>query len=138
MFRQLSVFLPNKPGVLAGFMELLKENNIFIYAMTVAETEEYGLLLLLVNKTNKCIQILEERDHLFTVTDVLAIKLADNIGGLYNISRLFGEYSVNIEYLYSTLVEGEAILVIRVNNNERAIELLKQNNFKLLEQKELR
>ena len=137
MFRQLSVFLPNKPGILAGFMELLMENKIFIYAMTVAETEDYGLLLLLVNKTNKCIQILEERDHLFTVTDVLAVKLTDNIGGVYDISKLFGESGVNIEYLYSTLVEGEAILVFRVNNNEKAVEILKKSNYKLMEQKDL-
>jgi hypothetical protein len=137
MFRQLSVFLPNKPGVLAGFMELLIENKIFIYAMTVAETEDYGLLLLLVNKTNECVQLLEEKDYLFTVTDVLAVKLADNIGGLYNISKLFGESGVNIEYLYSTLVKGEAILVLRVNNSDRAIEVLNSNNYTVLDQREL-
>jgi hypothetical protein len=137
MFRQISIFLPNKPGVLAGFMELLMENKIFIYAMTVAETEDYGLLLLLVNKTDECIQILDEKDFLFTVTDVIAVKLADNVGGLYNVSKLFGDSEVNIEYLYSTLVEGEAILVLRVNNHEKAIELLNANNYILMDQKEL-
>ncbi len=133
MFKQVSVFLPNNPGVLANFIELLIDKKIFIRAMTVAETEDYGLLLLLVDKLKKLIKLLEENDYIFSTTDVIAVKLVDNIGGLYKISKLFGEKKLNIEYLYSTLIEGEALVVLKMDDNEKAIELLKNNEFKLAE-----
>jgi len=77
--KQISLFLPNKPGQLANFFEFLMNNKIHIRSLTVAETEDYGLLLLLVNPFEKCIVLLEDNDYLHSVTEVVAVKLLDNI-----------------------------------------------------------
>ena len=99
--KQISVFLPNKPGQLANFFEFLMENKIYIRSVTVAETEDYGLILLLVDQFEKCINLIEDREYLHSVTEVVAVKLTDNITQLYEIAKILGANNVNIEYLYT-------------------------------------
>ncbi|TXT63847.1 MAG: hypothetical protein BAJALOKI3v1_300006 [Promethearchaeota archaeon] len=138
MLTQLSIYLKNRPGQLARFATLLVENDIEIRAITVAENEEYGLILLLVDKPDKCIKLLEEKDHIYSITKVIAVKVLSDEGhtkGLLKISKVLGENNVNIEYMYSTLVKDESLLILRVNDNEMAMEVLKENNF-LLEERE--
>jgi len=133
MLNQISVFLKNTPGVLAYLIERLMENKIFIRAMTVAETDDYGLLLLLVDQFEKCINLLERGDYLYSVSEVIGVRSADNIGGVYEIAKLFGRHKVNIEYLYSTMIKGEALIILRINDTENAISILKKNGFQLFE-----
>ena len=136
MLKQISVYLINRPGVLAYFMERLSEAKIFIRALTVAETEEYGLLLLLVDQFEKCVELLERGDYIYSVVEVIGIKVRDdNIGGVYKLAKLFGGKDVNIEFIYSTLIEGEALIVLRVDNTDKAIELLQADGFQLIESK---
>lgn len=141
MFRQLSVWLPNKPGMLKKFLDILIENNIELRAITVAENEEYGILLLLVDKPDECMKILDELDYPVSETMVLAVKLkSDNNGiiiGLQEISKIMGENNINIDYLYNTFVKDESLLILKVDNNERAIELLKEDGFILEEREEI-
>ena len=96
---QISVFLPNKPGQLANFFEVLKENKIYVRSLTVAETEEYGLILILVDQFDDCVSLLEEKEYLFTITEVVAVNLSDNIAALYEIAKTLGSNDINIEYL---------------------------------------
>ena len=134
MLNQISVYLINRPGVLAYFMERLSEAKIFIHALTVAETEEYGLLLLLVDKFDKCIELLERGDYIYSVVEVIGIRVGDdNIGGVYKLSKLFGGKDINIEFIYSTIIEGEALIILKVDNTEKAEELLKSNGYSLFE-----
>ncbi|KON26981.1 hypothetical protein AC481_06115 [miscellaneous Crenarchaeota group archaeon SMTZ-80] len=137
MLKQLSVWLPNKPGTLSKFIEKLIKNRIEIRAITVAENEEYGLILLLVNKPKELYTLLEESDFPVSITDVLAVKIkSDNsIANLKEISKILGQNSVNIEYLYSTLVKDESFIILKVDDNEKAIEILKEDGF-LLEERE--
>ena len=139
MFRQLSVWLPNKPGMLKEFLDILIENNIELRAITVAETEEYGILLLLVDKPDECMKILDELDYPVSETMVLAVKLKsdNNAIGLQEISKIMGENNINIDYLYNTLVKDESLIILKVDNNERAIELLKEDGFILEEREEI-
>jgi len=139
MFRQLSVWLPNKPGMLKKFLDILIENNIELRAITVAENEEYGILLLLVDKPDKCMKILDELDYPVSETMVLAVKLKsdNNAIGLQEISKIMGENNINIDYLYNTLVKDESLIILKVDNNERAIELLKEDGFFLEEREEI-
>ncbi len=132
MLTQLSVYLPNSPGVLASFIELLMKNNINIRSMTVAETKEYGLLLLLVDKPLDCVALLDEKDYTVSITKVIAIKLSDNIKGLYKIAKIFGEKNINIEYLYSTMVNDESLIVLRVNDDNKAMKILKNQGFNII------
>jgi hypothetical protein len=138
MFKQISVYLKNKPGELANFSTYLLENNIEIRAITVAENDEYGLILLLVNKPDKCISLLEQGEYIYSVTKVIAVKVKSNEGqtqGLQEISRILGNNGVNIEFLYSTLVKDESLIILRVDDNEKAKQVLKDDGF-LLEERE--
>ncbi|MFO8018149.1 MAG: hypothetical protein R6U96_05900 [Promethearchaeia archaeon] len=132
MIKELSIFLPNNPGELAKLIKLFSENVIKIDAISVAETADYGLILLLVNKPDKCIDILEEHGYSFNANEVLAVKLSYEANKLFDIANLLGENNVNIEYLYSTILRDETIMIVRVNNNEKAEKVLKEKDFTLL------
>lgn len=132
MLTQISVFLPDKPGILAKFIKLLMDNKIFIRAMTIAKTSEYGLLLILVDKPKECIELLEDKDYVTSTTEVIGIKLSDNPNALYDVPKTLGDNEINIEYLYSTLVKDEAFIVLRADDNEKAVNILTSNGFSLI------
>jgi hypothetical protein len=132
---QISVFLEDRPGELANFIKLLMDNKIFIRALTVAKTAEYGLLLILVDKPEECITLLEENNYLLSITDVIAIRLNDNPNALYEIPKTLGDNNINIDYCYSTLVKEESMLIVRVEDEiiEDAIKTLKKEGFSITE-----
>ena len=132
---QLSVFLEDLPGALANFIKLLMDNKIFIRALTVAKTSEYGLILILVDNPEKCINILEEKDFLLSTTIVIAVKLNDYPNALYEIPKTLGDNNINIDYFYSTLVKDESMLILRVEDSiiEEAINILQKNGFTIVE-----
>lgn len=135
MLKQISVWLPNKPGMLKQFLDVLIEHDIEIRAITVAENDEYGMLLLLVDKPDKCIEILEERDYPISETMVLAIKIQakNNTVGLQEISKIMGENDINIDYLYSTFVKDQPLIIMKVDDESKAIKILKEKGFVLEE-----
>ncbi len=132
---QLSVYLEDRPGELANFIKLLMDNKIFIRALTVAKTSEYGLILLLVDNPEKCIDILENRDFLISTTEVIALRLNDHPNALYEIPKTLGENEINIDYFYSTLVKDESMLILRVEDSiiEGAVNILQKTGFTIVE-----
>jgi hypothetical protein len=129
--------LPNQPGEFSKFLDLLIENQIEIRAITVAESEEYGLLLILVDKPMECVELLDDNNIPATVTDVVAVKIDSdkNTYALKDIAELLGKNEVNIEYLYSTLVKDESLIILRVSDNKKAMELLKDEGYLLEERR---
>lgn len=132
---QLSVFLDDKPGQLANFIKLLMDNKIFIRALTVAKTPDYGLLLMLVDKPEECITLLEDKGYLLSTTDVIAIKLNDHPDALYEIPKTLGDNNINIDYCYSTIVKEDPLLILRVINDdiEKAIQTLEKSGFTIIQ-----
>ncbi len=132
---QLSVFLTDRPGVLANFIKLLMDNRIFIRALTVAKTPEDGLLLILVDKSEECISLLEDNGYLLSTTDVIAIKLNNHPDALYRIPKTLGDNNINIDFCYSTLVKEDSMLIVRVEDDviEEAVETLQKNGFTIIE-----
>ncbi|MFX1329132.1 MAG: acetolactate synthase [Promethearchaeota archaeon] len=132
---QLSVYLEDRPGELANFIKLLMDNKIFIRALTVAKTSEYGLILVLVDNPEKCAHLLEEKDFLISTTDVIALRLNDHPNALYEIPKTLGDNSINIDYFYSTLVKDESMLILRVEDTimEEAVNILKKTGFTIVE-----
>ncbi|MFX1573380.1 MAG: hypothetical protein ACFFB0_11575 [Promethearchaeota archaeon] len=132
---QLSVYLEDKPGELANFIKLLMDNRIFIRALTVAKTSEYGLILVLVDNPEKCISLLEKNDFILSTTDVIAVRLNDHPNALYEIPKILGDNQINIDYFYSTLVKEESMLIIRVEDNiiTKALKILETNGFTIVE-----
>lgn len=133
--KQISVFLPNKPGILAKFSKALLENDINMKAMTVSETADKGLLRMVVDKTDEAIKLLKKQNYLVVVEDVLAVEIPERPGGLYDIAEILGEHDINIEYIYSsTLVKAESLIVLKVDKIEKAIEVFKRKKIKMLQE----
>lgn len=132
---QLSVLLEDKPGELANFIKLLMDNKIFIRALTVAKTSEYGLLLILVDKPEQCVDLLDENNFTLSTTEVIAVRLNDNPNALYEIPKTLGDNKINIDYFYSTLVKEEALLILRIEDQiiEKALNTLKEKGFTIVE-----
>ncbi|MFW9969133.1 MAG: hypothetical protein ACFFDF_02955 [Candidatus Odinarchaeota archaeon] len=132
---QLSVYLEDRPGELANFIKLLMDNKIFIRALTVAKTSEYGLILVLVDKPEKCVDLLEKADFILSTTEVIAVRLNDHPDALYKIPKTLGNNDINIDFLYSTLVKDESMLILRVEDEviEEAVNLLQSTGFTIVE-----
>jgi hypothetical protein len=132
---QLSIYLEDRPGELANFIKLLMDNKIFIRALTVAKTREYGLILALVDKPVECIDLLDENNFTVSTTEVIAVRLNDHPNALYEIPKTLGENGINIEYFYSTLVKDESMLILRVEETitDEAVTLLQKKGFTIVE-----
>ncbi|MGV9198043.1 MAG: hypothetical protein ACOC44_00995 [Promethearchaeia archaeon] len=137
MIKELSLFLPNNPGELAKLIKLFSKNNVEIHAISVAETADYGLIMLLVSEPDRCVDLLEENGYSFNANDVLAVRLTYETNKLFDIANILGKNDVNIEYLYSTILRDETIMIVRVDDNIKAENVLKEKNFKLLNQSDL-
>ena len=137
MLKQISVFLPNQPGILAKFTKVLMDKQINLRAVSVAETADYGILRILVDKVDECIKVLKEKNYLVSTTDVIAVDIPDKPGALHEIATLLGDNNINIEYLYSSiLLRDKAIIVLRIDNINKAVEVLKKKGVKLIEKQE--
>ena len=134
MFTEISVFLPNKPGMLGKFSKLLLENDINYRAMTIAEIDDKSLLRMVVDKTQEAIDLLKKNNYLLSITDVLAVEIPDKPEILYEIAEILGENDVNIEYIYSsTILKREAIIILKVDKTNKALEIFKRRGINLIE-----
>ncbi|MCR5112221.1 MAG: ACT domain-containing protein [Ruminococcus sp.] len=120
--RQISVFVENKPTKLAEAMKLLKNSKINIRAMALADTKDFGILRLIVNDTEKTVDILRDASYAVTVTEIVAISIPDSPGQLSRVLDVLGDSGVNIEYLYAFIGKSDRSVsfVIRVDDNDNA------------------
>jgi len=134
VFTEISVFLPNKPGMLGKFSKLLLENDINYRAMTIAEIDDKSLLRMVVDKTQEAIDLLKKNNYLLSIIDVLAVEIPDKPETLYEIAEILGENDVNIEYIYSsTILKREAIIILKVDKTNKALEIFKRRGINLIE-----
>lgn len=139
LIKQISIFVENKPGRLKAMTNILKENNIDIRALSIADTKDFGILRIVVNDTDKACDKLLEAACTVTVTEVVAVSIDDEMGSLSGIIGLLNNAGVNIEYLYSFLAvaDGKASIILRVDDNEKAREVLTAGNIALLTEKDI-
>lgn len=137
MVKQISVFLQNRPGTLAELTKILLDNNINMRALTVADTADYGIIRIIVDQPDKTLSILKSQEYLVSETEVIAVEVEDKPGSLYEIAAILGERNVNIDYLYTTLKQGKAIMIIRVSDIETALEALRSEGFRLISEEEI-
>lgn len=128
---QISIFLENKPGSLENATRILKEADINIRTLSLAETSDFGILRLIVNDVEKANKILKEKGFRVNKTAVVAVEVPDRPGGLHSIMEVLAKEKVNVEYLYAFVEKsGEnAVIIFRFDNPEKAIEVLLQNKF---------
>jgi len=132
--KQLSVFLENKPGRLSQPCKALAEAGINILTLCLADTEQFGILRLMVKEWEKAKSILEQSGCVVNVSDVLAIEIPDRPGGLDSILSMLEPNAINIEYMYAfTLKRGNnAVLIARIEDADRAIKILHQKGVTIL------
>ena len=137
--KQLSVFAENKPGAVAQITDVLSENSIDMRAMNIADTQDFGILRMIVSDTEKARLALTERRCVVSVTDVVCVEMPDRPGALGNIIKLLAENSVNIEYMYAFIAvsRNHAYVVFRVSDNAKTEALLTDNGLKLASEEDI-
>ncbi|MGB9736347.1 MAG: ACT domain-containing protein [bacterium] len=139
MAQQISVFIENTRGRLREITELLKNQNIDIKAITIADTPDFGVVRMITSDNQKALKILKEGGFTTRTTDVIAIKIENKPGSLFNVLSVLDKHGINVEYLYSYAAspEKEAILIFRFDNNETAQKILADTNISILSTEEL-
>ena len=138
--KQVSVFLENKLGRLAEVSHVLGQNNIDISALSIADTTEYGVLRLIVNRPEKAAEILKEDGFSVTTTDVIAISVGDRPGGLTKALDCLHQNHVDIEYMYAFIGRsetGKATVILRVEDTEKAVDVLKKSGIDIMPSSEI-
>lgn len=132
--KQISVFLENKSGRLAEVAQILGDSGIDISALSIADTTDFGILRLIVNKPEQAEQVLKEHGLTVSCTNVIAIAIADRPGGLAEALAVLNRESIGIEYMYAFVgkTADEAMVILRVEEPDKAVEILKANNVKVL------
>ncbi|ADN35174.1 amino acid-binding ACT domain protein [Methanolacinia petrolearia DSM 11571] len=124
IIKQISVFSENKPGRLAAIARALQDEKINIFAFSIAEAKGFGVVRLLVDKPEAALKKLAEIGFMVSFTDVIAVRMKDEPGGLFDIARILGESEINIEYSYAYSGKEAAVLILRVDRIDEAIEKL--------------
>ena len=137
--RQLSVFVENEAGKLQEITDCLYANNIDIRALSVAETQDFGIFRLIVDDIDKAVSALKEEGHIVKITDVIGCKLEDRPGGLARIVKVISAIGVNMEYMYAFLggKTGGAYMVFKVADQDKAIAALYKYRIRMVDQEEL-
>ena len=132
--KQLTVFVQNRKGTIVAVTDILAKNNINLRALSIAETEDFGILRLIVNDENAAEKVLEENGYLIKVVDVVGVKIGDEPGKLTAALDVLDKADINVEYLYAFMARTEkhAYVVLRVENNSEAESLLTNEGFKLI------
>lgn len=139
MIKQLSVFLENEPGRLVKVTQALADAKIDIRALTVAETADFGILRLIVNDPDKAYTTLKEKNIAVSLNEVLGVEVNDEPGGLASIAKMLEDEGVNIEYVYAFVTQSheQAFVVLRVDDQDKAKEVLQENDVRLVQPEEV-
>ena len=132
--RQLTVFVENKQGTIVSVTDILAKNNVNIRALSIAETEDFGILRLIVNNEATAVKTLEEAGFLLKITEVVGVKIGDAPGKLTAALKVLDDANVNVEYLYAFMARTErhAYVVLRVEENAEAESILVNAGFHLI------
>lgn len=133
--KQISVFLENKSGRLAEVTRSLGINGINIRALSIADTTDFGILRLIVNKPDAANRVLRDEGFMVSETDVIAVEVPDRPGGLADVLDILGQAGINIEYLYAFIGQTakEALVIFRVEDCEGAMLALQAKNIRVLD-----
>lgn len=131
--KQLSIFSENRPGRLAAMARAMMDEDVNIYAFSIAEGAGYGVIRTLVDHPERAFKKLSSMGVTVRYTDVLAVEMEDRPGGLYEAVSALAEAGINIEYSYAYSGKRCAVLILRVEDPDAAAERLLARGARLLE-----
>lgn len=129
--KQLSVFVENTPGRVLEITRVLKEKGINIISFSIADTSEFGIIRMIVSNPEMAKQALYEDGISCMMTEVLVVRIKHDIGSLYHLLEILQDINIEYMYAYSTK-EEESGMVIRVDDLEKAKEVVRSNGYELL------
>ncbi len=136
---QISVFLENRKGRLFDVCTLLGQNKINIRALTIAETESFGVLRMVVDQSDQAVALLKDNGFVANLSDVVAIEVGDEPGGLGRVLAVLNENNVNVEYMYGFVEKhnDKALMVFRFEDADQAQVILNQGQISVVTEKEI-
>ena len=137
--KQLSVFVENRKGNLVPILEHLSRGGVDISALSLADTTDFGVLRLIVDKVDRAQKILSEDGVIVKVTEVLAVVMNDHPGGAAEVLSLLAQNHIEVEYMYAFASElhDKAVMVFRFADPDKAVETLKAAHSDIIQAAEL-
>ena len=137
--QQLSIFVENKSGRLAHITEALAAANVDIRAISVADTSDFGILRLIVDKPEEAVKALKEAHLTVSLTSVIAVGINDQPGEFAKAMRVLADSYIGVEYMYAFISrdKGKAYVILRVEDSDKAIKALKDHEITLLTAEEI-
>ena len=136
--KQLSIFLENKGGSLGEVLKILSGQNINIASASLADTNDFGVLRLLVSDSDKAYKVLKENGITSKISDVLGVCVPNETGGFSKVVQLILDAGLNISYIYGLSVQNDgANIVMKTDDQEKTIDILQKAGVKLLAQADL-
>ncbi len=129
--KQISIFLENTAGRIADVTRILKNGEVNLRAIMIADTADFGILRIITDDSEKALTVLKQAKFTTRTTDVLAISIKDTVGSLHDVLSLFEKNSLNIEYLYASLEKtgDRAVIILKVEDAERGVKLIQENGL---------
>ena len=137
--KQISIFIENRSGRLREVAGVLGEKSINIRALSLADTSDYGILRLIVDRPDEALDVLKNANFTLSETDVIAVEVSDKPGGLSTVLNILGDAGINVEYMYAFVEKSSdnAVMIFRIEDIEGAIKVLGDNNVTILSHEEV-
>ena len=137
--KQLSIFVENREGTLVTVTDAIAKAGVDIRALSVADTNDFGIFRLIVTDIAKAKKALDEANAFVSVTEVVGVALEDKPGALAKVVKILADQNINIEYMYAfiTVSKQFAYVVLRVENNEETEKILSENGIRLVTEKDM-
>ena len=138
--KQISVFLENKPGMMGSMTNVLAKNNVDMRALSLAESNDFGIVRIIVDDVYKATTVLKDEGFIHSVTPVLGVAIPDEPGGLNKVVQVLGEAGINVEYMYAFLggeKASHAYMIFRVQDLKTATAALAIKGIQCVDQEEL-
>ena len=134
---QLSIFVNNEPGRLANVCKIIKSVGIRVRAFNLAESAEFGILRAIVENPDDSFEKLREKGIIIRKTDIIAIAVTDAADSFFEAADVLGNAGVNIEYGYFYAGVSDSVLFVRVDDTEKAVDILEKAGIRLLDDAEI-
>ena len=135
--KQLSVFIENREGRLEQVTDVIREENINILSLSMADTTEYGMLRMVVSDPERAKDALRAKGFSAMLTDVLAVKLEDKVGALHKMPHILCSQGLNIEYMYALASANRRAMIVKASDGEAAGKAVMEGGMELYSNQEM-